>query len=93
MRKGFSLEEREKRRLRALASQPWRHATGPRSATGKAQARANGKLRQIGALSVRERKAQLADVRALIAQMAAARRAVEQRAIVVAGSAERPRTS
>jgi hypothetical protein len=53
-----------KQRLReaALRHRPWEHATGPRTPAGKAQAARNGKLRQRGSRSVREIRADLADV-------------------------------
>ena len=75
------LRRRERVRLAALRHCPWKHSTGPRSATGKDQARANGKLRQKGLQSVRELKAELVEVRELITTMSAARRAVANHAV------------
>jgi hypothetical protein len=62
------LTEAGRQRLRAAALQhrPWQWATGPRSATGKRRAAANGKLRQTDASSVREVRAEVAAVRQLI---------------------------
>jgi hypothetical protein len=57
---------REKLREGALKHCPWRHATGPRTQQGKAQARRNGKRRQSGPLSTREMKAELREARHLV---------------------------
>ncbi len=73
LRKGLSDEGRERLRQSALAHAPWRHSTGPRSAEGKAQARRNGKRRQIGDISVRELSAELADVNDVIRTLAGIR--------------------
>ena len=40
--KGWTLERRARASARALETQPWRHATGPRSETGKARSAMNG---------------------------------------------------
>jgi hypothetical protein len=71
------LTEAGRRRLResALAHQPWRFATGPKTAAGKARSAANGKKRQLGSRSVREVRADLADLRGLLAEMRACRQA------------------
>jgi hypothetical protein len=67
------LTEGGRQRLReaALANQPWRYATGPRSSAGKAQAARNGKLRQAGPSSVREVRAELRAAKALIRAISA----------------------
>jgi hypothetical protein len=67
--KGLSPQGREKLRQSALLSQPWRFSTGPRTPAGKAQAALNGKRRQLGIRSVREIKADLANVRNLLGEM------------------------
>src|SRR5262245_20964648 len=59
-RKGLSPEGRERLRQAALRHQPWRFSTGPRTVEGKAMAAANGKKRQVGFLTVRELRAELA---------------------------------
>jgi len=61
-------------RLRACAvrDRPWEHSTGPKTAAGKAKAAANGKKRQTGPKSVREIRAEAADLRGLLAEMRAA---------------------
>jgi hypothetical protein len=67
--KGLSPQGREKLRQSAFLHQPWRFSTGPRTPAGKAQAALNGKRRQLGIRSVREIKADLADVRSLLREM------------------------
>lgn len=64
--RGLSDRGRERLRESALRSQPWQHATGPRSDPGKARVAANGKLRKKGQLSVRDLRAQLRDARSSI---------------------------
>ena len=71
--RGFTPEGLERLRAAALASRPWEHATGPRTAEGKRRSAANGKARQKGETSVRELRAELAGFHALLQQMAAAR--------------------
>jgi hypothetical protein len=73
-RKGLSPEGREQIREAILFHQPWRFTTGPRTPEGKARSAANGKVRQKGAKSVREVRAELAEVRGLIKGMAATRK-------------------
>ena len=62
----LSAAGRERLRAAIWRHRPWEQATGPRTATGKAQAVRNGKRRQRGPKSVREMRAELAAVRALI---------------------------
>ena len=64
---------RERLRVAALATQPWTHATGPKTAAGKASAAANGRARQTGPVSVRGAKAAAKQVSELAAALAAAR--------------------
>ena len=71
-------EARERLRLAALANRPWQYSTGPKSQAGKARSAANGKTRQKGPVSVRELRAELADVRLLLRGMRDLRFAVEQ---------------
>lgn len=47
-------------------------STGPKTAAGKARSAANGKTRQVGSRSVRETRAELVGVRAMIDVMRAA---------------------
>ena len=67
--KGLSPQGREKLRQSAQRHQPWRYSTGPRTPAGKAQVALNGKRRQLGIRSVREIKADLAEVRSLLREM------------------------
>jgi hypothetical protein len=75
-RQGLTAAGRERLRAAALAHRPWQYSTGPRTPEGKAQAAANGKARQTGPTSVRERRAATAAARALAARMASVRRAL-----------------
>jgi hypothetical protein len=75
-RKGLTPEGREKLRNAALQNRPWRFSTGPRTAAGKAKVAHNGKKRQLGPRSVREVRADLAGLRALLRDMRAAQAAV-----------------
>ncbi len=65
---------RERLRAAALRTMPWLRGTGPKTAAGKARSAANGRCRQRGPLSTRELRAEMADVRRLIEQMADLRR-------------------
>ena len=65
-RKVLSKEGRQKLREAALVNRPWRFATGPRTPEGKSRAAANGKKRQKGKQSVRELRAEVAGVQALL---------------------------
>jgi hypothetical protein len=76
-RKGLSAEGRERLRQAALHNKPWRFSTGPRTPAGKARAAANCKARQKGPKSVREVRAELADLRSLLRQMQETRSAVD----------------
>ncbi len=78
-RLGLSDAGRERLRQAALAGRAWEHSTGPRTAEGKARSAANGKLRQKGPRSVRERRAEVAGFRALIGIMQAGRKALVTR--------------
>ncbi|MBO0699899.1 MAG: hypothetical protein J2P46_15990 [Zavarzinella sp.] len=70
---GFTSAGLKRLRESALRARPWEHSTGPRTAAGKAKAAANGKARQLGPKSVRQIRAELADLGELVAQMRAAR--------------------
>ena len=59
----------------ALMNKPWELSTGPRTAAGKAVVAENGRKHRKGEISVRERRAAVADVSHLFAEMAALRRA------------------
>jgi hypothetical protein len=69
---------RQRLREAALRHQPWKHASGPRTPAGKARAASNGKVRQIGPRSVREIRADLADVADLIRRVSQSRGTIEQ---------------
>jgi hypothetical protein len=73
----LTAEGRERLRQATLKNKPWRFSTGPRTPEGKAQVVLNGKKRQLGPLSVREIRADLAELRSLIAEMRTSRSAIE----------------
>lgn len=64
LRRGLTDAGRERLRESASRFQPWRFATGPKSDEGKRQVARNGKARQVGQLSFRERRALLAELTA-----------------------------
>jgi len=68
---GLTEVGRQRLREAALRHKPWTHSTGPRTAAGKARSAANGKKRQLGPLSVREIRADLAGLRGLLSDMRA----------------------
>ena len=68
-RKGLTPQGRERLRQAALANRPWEFSTGPRTPEGKARVALNGKARQKGPVSVRQLRAQLADLRGLVNEM------------------------
>jgi hypothetical protein len=74
--KGLTSEGRERLREAALKNQPWRFSTGPRTPEGKAKMILNGKKRQLGPRSVREVRADLAGLRALLRDMQTTRMAL-----------------
>jgi hypothetical protein len=71
--KGFTPAGRERLRKAALLNRPWRFATGPRTPEGKARVAAGCRARRKGPLSVRELRAELADLRAVATEMREAR--------------------
>src|SRR5579871_3935548 len=62
-RKGLTAKGRERLRQAALQNQPWRFSTGPRTPAGKARVAAGARARKKGPLSVRELRAELANLR------------------------------
>jgi hypothetical protein len=71
-------EGRARLRAAALASRPWLHSTGPKTAEGKARVAENGKLRLGGEPSAREVRRQLAALGNLVADMAELRRLAQR---------------
>lgn len=75
MRKGLTPEGRQRLREAALKGRPWEHATGPRTAAGKAKSAANGLRKQaVPGPSVRRLRGELSDIGGLIERMAALRK-------------------
>lgn len=70
-RKGLTAEGRQRLSETALTHQPWLKATGPRSRQGKRRSARNSRRRQVGELSVRELRSELAGDDALLDQMRA----------------------
>ena len=71
-----SVVARERWRQSALATRPWERSTGPRTAAGKAQVALNGKTRQKGEKSYREKRAEMAEISQLLTNMEALRNAI-----------------
>ena len=69
------LTEAARMRIRQnnLRNKPWLRSTGPKTAEGKAQAALNGKTRQKGEYSVREKKRMVGVIKLLINRMSACR--------------------
>ncbi len=65
-RGALTADGRERLRAAAQINRPWEHSTGPRTPAGKIQAKLNGKRRQTDVLSIREARAELARVSALL---------------------------
>jgi hypothetical protein len=79
LRRGLTPEGRAKLRQSALAHRPWRFATGPRTAEGKARSAANGRVRQKGELSLRGLHRELAELNGLFGDMVALRRSLHEK--------------
>jgi hypothetical protein len=80
-RRGLTPDGRQRIRESTLANQPWQHSTGPKTMQGKARSARNGKVRQQGAMSIRELHQataevdfQIKDIRALLQDAKAANR-------------------
>lgn len=71
---GLTDAGREALRQTALLHKPWQHSTGPRTASGKARVAMNGRSHQIGPISLRKLRADLAELRDLVVEMSALRR-------------------
>lgn len=76
-RQGLSEAGQAALRETALRHQPWRFATGPKTAAGRARVAMNGKIRQLGPKSRREVRRDLVGVGQLLQELAATRRAAE----------------
>jgi len=74
LRGPLTAKGRERLRQSAMKNRPWTFSTGPKTPQGKARAAANGRGKQRGDTSIRQVRAELADVRSLIQEMAAGRR-------------------
>jgi hypothetical protein len=65
---------RDRLREAARRNAPWQHSTGPQTPNGKRKVAQNGRSRQRGAVSVRERRREAQLGRLLLVQMVACRR-------------------
>jgi len=63
--KGLTAAGRQRLREAALRNRPWEHSTGPRTLEGKRRSAVNGKRRQKGTASVRERRRRQRALRAV----------------------------
>jgi hypothetical protein len=77
-RRGLTPEGRARLRQAALAGRPWLHATGPKTAAGKARVAENGRRGPGGEPSARAVRRQLAALAGLAADMAALRRLAQR---------------
>src|SRR5687768_191944 len=66
----LSEEGRERLKSAIRRHQPWNASTGPKTAAGKARVALNGKSRQSGKYSIREKRALLAEPLALCKRVA-----------------------
>lgn len=76
-RKGLTPAGRERIRQATMRHKPWLHSTGPRTPEGKAKVAMNGRKHQIGSISVRQLRAQLAEIRKLAEEMQVARAMID----------------
>jgi hypothetical protein len=77
LRKGLTEDGRRRLQEAARRNQPWQYSTGPKTSAGKARAAQNAKNLQLGPLSVREIKRDLADLPGLLCNMRANRQMVD----------------
>jgi hypothetical protein len=75
-RRGFTAEGLQRLRESALKHRPWESSTGPRTIEGKIKVANNGRKRQVGPVSIRQLKAELAVVQAEVRELAAMRLAL-----------------
>ena len=85
---GSSLAIRERKRQATLANRPWLHSTGPRTALGKQRSAQNSRAKQKGEKSIRQIRAELAPILALMRQMSSAREAIDDLLINQPGQKE-----
>jgi hypothetical protein len=58
---GITAEGRQRLRASCLKNAPWKSSTGPRTVEGKARSAANARVLQKGPMSVRQRRAEIAE--------------------------------
>src|SRR4051812_39065693 len=69
LRGALSPAGRQRLRDAVLRDRPWEHSTGPRTAAGKAAVANNGRKTQKGTTSVRQQRAAMAEVKAVVSQL------------------------
>ena len=71
---GITAEGRQRLRASCLKLAPWKFSTGPRTVDGKARSAANARVLQKGPMSVRERRAEVAELLGLVGLLRQTRR-------------------
>ena len=71
---GITAEGRQRLRASCLKHAPWKLSTGPRTVEGKARSAANARVLQKGPVSVRQRRAEVAEFLGLIGLLRRTRR-------------------
>jgi len=69
LRGALSPAGRQRLRAGALRDRPWECSTGPRTVAGKVAVANNGRKSQKGTTSVRQQRAAMSEVRALVSHM------------------------
>jgi len=77
LRKPLTDADRQRLRQAALRNRPWQFSTGPVTEEGKFIVAQNGRKRQQGTRSIRQARADVADVHGLIDQIAELRGGLE----------------
>ncbi len=62
----LTLAGRERLQQAALANRPWEHSTGPRTIEGKIRVAEHGRKRQLGPISVRQLRWQIAELYSML---------------------------
>ena len=71
---GITAEGRQRLRASCLKYAPWKLSTGPRTVEGKARSAANARVLQKGPMSVRQRRAEVAELLRLVGLLRQTRR-------------------
>ena len=71
---GITAEGRQRLRASCLKHAPWKLSTGPRTVEGKARSAANARVLQKWPMSVRQRRAEVAELLGLVGLLRQTRR-------------------